>query len=125
MWATQDTARLIESAQSARADRDMPPLRCLAVLNMADPGAAPDNAAAAEALAELSGVTLLDGLIRRRKAVANASGLGLAVTELAPRDDKACAELAQLVRNVFSSEVQFNATGEPLHDHREAAPAAN
>jgi hypothetical protein len=42
--------------------------------------------------------TWLDTPIRRRKAIANASGLGLAVEELTPLDDKACAEMAALVR---------------------------
>ncbi len=124
VWAAQDIARLIEGAQDARADRGAPPLRCLAVLNMADPGTAPDNAAAVEALAHLPQLTWLDPPVRRRKAFANASGLGLAVTELAPRDDKACAEIAALARNVFQVQSTLTANGDQLHDHCETTRAA-
>jgi chromosome partitioning protein len=38
----------------------------------------------------------------RRKAFANATGLGLAVSEMAPRDPKACEEIERLVGNLFS-----------------------
>jgi chromosome partitioning protein len=125
VWAVQDIARLIEGAQEARADRGADPLRCLAVLNLADPGVAPDNAAAIAALADLSQLTWLDPPIRRRKAIANASGLGLAVTELTPRDDKAAAELAALVRNVFQVRSILDANGDTLHDHCETTGAAS
>ena len=117
VWAIHDLATLIDGAQEARADRDLPPLRALAVLNLADPGSAPDNIAAVEALADVEQIGCLDTLIRRRKAIANASGLGLAVSELTPRDDKACAEVAALVRKVFQSDYNRKATGEQLHDH--------
>jgi chromosome partitioning protein len=124
VWAVQDIAKLIEGAQDARADRGAPPLRCMAVLSMADPGASPDNAGAIEALADLPQLMWLEPPIRRRKAFSNASGLGLSVTELVPRDDKACAELAALVRNVFDVRPTLDANGEALHDHCETARAA-
>jgi chromosome partitioning protein len=123
VWAVQEVARLIEGAQDARADRGVAPLRTLAVLNLADPGAAPDNAATIAALADLPQLAWIDTPIRRRKAFANASGLGLAVAELTPRDEKACRELAELVGNVFAPEKQRNTIGEPLHDHRETTRA--
>jgi chromosome partitioning protein len=62
---------------------------------------------AAGALADFPQLTLLDTPIRRRKAFANALGLGLSVEELAPRDSKACDELAALVSIVFSDVVDI------------------
>jgi chromosome partitioning protein len=124
VWAVPALAALIDGAQEARADRGLPSLHVLAVLNLADPGSAPDNTAAVEALADVKQIGWLDTSIRRRKAIANASGLGLAVAELTPRDDKACAELAALARNVFQSDYQRKATGEHLHDHCETSRAA-
>jgi chromosome partitioning protein len=61
-----------------------------------------DNADAAAALADFPQLTLLNAPIRRRKAFANAVGLGLSVDELTPRDAKACEELAALVLMVFT-----------------------
>jgi chromosome partitioning protein len=125
VWAVHDIARLIEGAQDARADRGVAPLRCMAVLNMADPGPSSDNTAAVEALADVPQLRWLEPPVRRRKAFSNASGLGLAVTELAPRDEKACAELEALVRNVFYVQLTLTANGEALHDHCETARAAD
>lgn len=45
---------------------------------------------------------MTEAVIRRRKAVANATANGLAVAEMAPRDTKACEEIEQLVSNVFN-----------------------
>jgi chromosome partitioning protein len=123
VWAVNDLAALVDGAQEARAERDLIPLRAFAVLNLADPGAAPDNAAAIEALTDVKQLVWLDSLIRRRKAFANASGLGLSVDEVTPRDDKACAELSALVRNVFQVDNHRKATGEQLHDHCETTHA--
>jgi chromosome partitioning protein len=72
------------------------------VLNAADPGNSSDNTEAAAALSDFPQLTLLDAPIRRRKAFANALGLGLSVDELTPRDLKACEELANLVSMVFN-----------------------
>ena len=79
-----------------------PAFACHPPLNHADAGTSSDNTDAAAALADHPQLELLDTLIRRRKAFANAVGLGLAVDELTPRDPKACEELAQLARNVFN-----------------------
>lgn len=102
VWALADIAALIDGAQDARADRKRAPLRVLAVLSMADTSGGNDNADAIAALSEHPQFTPVDAPIMRRKAYANAAGLGLAVTELVPRDRKACDEIAQLVRNVFA-----------------------
>lgn len=102
VWALTDIADLIEQAQAARLDDGRRPLRVLAVLNLADPGDNPDTADAAAALADFPQLSAALGTqIRRRKAVANAMAHGLAVSELTPRDAKACAEIAALVNNVF------------------------
>jgi len=97
VWALADIAALVEEAGEIRDG-----LRAYAVLNAADPGTSSDNAEAAAALADFPRLTLLDAPIRRRKAFANAVGLGLSVDELAPRDAKACEELAALVSMVFN-----------------------
>jgi len=97
VWALADIAALVAEASEIRDG-----LRAYAVLNAADPGTSSDNTEAAAALADFPRLTLLDAPIRRRKAFANAVGLGLSVDELAPRDAKACEELAALVSMVFN-----------------------
>jgi chromosome partitioning protein len=74
VWALADIAALIDEANGVRDG-----LRACAVLNAADPGVSSDNADAAAALADFPQLTLLDAPIRRRKAFANALGLGLSV----------------------------------------------
>jgi chromosome partitioning protein len=101
VWALSDIADLIEQAQAARADDSKPALRVLAVLNLADPGTNQDTVEAAAALAEFPQLPVIEVVIRRRKAVANAMAHGLAVAELSPRDPKACEEIAALASNVF------------------------
>lgn len=102
VWALTDIANLVEEANGIRDG-----LRAHAVLNAADPGTSSDNAEAAAALADFPQLTLLDAPIRRRKAFANAVGMGLSVEELTPRDPKACDELAKLVFMVFRKQVDM------------------
>jgi chromosome partitioning protein len=102
VWALGDIAALVDEACSVRDG-----LRAHAVLNAADPGVSSDNTDAAAALADFPRLTLLDAPIRRRKAFANAVGLGLSVDELNPRDPKACEELAALNRIVFANGVDM------------------
>ena len=102
VWALADIAALVDEANGVRDG-----LRAYAVLNGADPGTSGDNTEAALALADFPQLTLLDAPIRRRKAFANAVGLGLSVEELTPRDPKACDELAALVAMVFSDAVDI------------------
>jgi chromosome partitioning protein len=97
VWALGDIAALVDEANSVRDG-----LQAYAVLNAADPGASSDNTDAAAAVADFPQLALLDTPIRRRKAFANALGFGLSVCELAPRDPKACEELAALISRVFS-----------------------
>jgi chromosome partitioning protein len=100
VWALADIAKLIDEANGVRDG-----LRAFAVLNAADPGMSSDNTDAAAAVADFPQLTLLDAPIRRRKAFANAVGLGLSVEELTPRDPKACEELAALTSIVFADAI--------------------
>lgn len=101
VWALDDMATLVDEARSVRDG-----LRALAVLNMADPGErSTDNIDAAAAVADVTQFEYVAAPVRRRKAFANASGGGLAVTELSPKDPKACAELDALFALVFNSQV--------------------
>lgn len=97
VWALDDMAGLVDEARSVRDG-----LKAYAVMNQADPGEhSTDNADAAAAVAEVSQFIYLPTPIRRRKAFSNASGAGLAVSELSPKDAKAAAEVAALVGAVF------------------------
>lgn len=98
VWALEDMASLVDEARSVRDG-----LRAFAVMNLADPGeTSADNAEAAAAVENVPQFEYLAMPIRRRKAFSNASGAGLAVTELSPRDSKACAELNSLFDFVFN-----------------------
>ena len=102
VWALADIASLVDEANGVRDG-----LRACAVLNAADPGRSSDNTDAMAALADFPQLTLLDTPIRRRKAFANALGLGLSVEELNPRDPKACEELSSLVLRVFGNDLDI------------------
>lgn len=95
VWAVADIAALIEEA---RAMRDG--LQALAILNMADT-AGSDNDDAAAALADYPAIAYLDTPIRRRKSIANAAGNGMSVLEQTPRDEKAIAELNELLKAIY------------------------
>lgn len=98
VWALDDMAALIDEARSVRDG-----LIAIAVMNQADPVAASaDNAEAAAAVARLAQFRYLATPIRRRKAFSNAGGAGLHVTELSPKDGKACREVASLVEALFN-----------------------
>lgn len=97
VWALGDMAALVDEARSVRDG-----LRCYAMLNCADPGAASaDNAEAAAAVADVPQFEYLATPLRRRKAFANAAGSGQYVLELRPRDIKASAELNTLIEVLF------------------------
>jgi chromosome partitioning protein len=98
VWALNDIAALVDEARSVRDG-----LRCLAVLNCADPGEqSSDNAEAAAAVAEVPQFEYLPTPLRRRKAFANAAGAGQCVFEIKPQDSKASAELEALIKALFS-----------------------
>ena len=108
VWALSDIATLIEQVQAAREDDGRPPLRVLVILNQADPGANADTIDAGKALVEFPHLRLIESVVRRRKAIANAMAHGLAVEELTPRDAKACEEVAALVSHVFDGKEVVN-----------------
>jgi chromosome partitioning protein len=95
VWALEDMAKLVEEARAVRDG-----LQALAVLNIGDPGVSADNTEAVAALADHPQLIGLKASITRRKAFPNAAGFGLSVEEVAPRDPKACEELAALVSEV-------------------------
>ncbi|MEO9190459.1 MAG: AAA family ATPase [Acetobacteraceae bacterium] len=100
--ALADIVELVERAQEARAEDNRPALRAFAVLNLADP----DNTDAAKAVLDFPALLPLDGIVRRRKAVANAMANGLSVDEFTPRDPKACDEIGALCAGVFAGKEQ-------------------
>ncbi|WP_346343846.1 AAA family ATPase [Gluconobacter kondonii] len=98
VWALDDMAKLIDEARSVRDG-----LNCFAVMNQADPGLhSSDNSEAASAVSEVKQFQYLDMPIRRRKAFSNASGAGLAVSEMPVKDAKACKELEKLSEYLFN-----------------------
>lgn len=97
VWALADISNLIAEARSMRDG-----LRAVAILNNADTQGS-DNKEAVEALADYPELEFLDIAVCRRKAIANAAGQGLAVTELAQKDQKAIAEIESLYNRVFAS----------------------
>ncbi len=96
VWALGDIVQLIDEARSVRDG-----LPAYAVLSLADPGDAPDNAEASAALEAVPQLAFLPTPIRRRKAFANAAASGLSVAETNPSDPKAVAELDALVLRLF------------------------
>jgi cellulose biosynthesis protein BcsQ len=101
-------AGLIERAQDVRQEEGRPPLRVLAALSMADPGDNRDNRDTLAALRELPAFTVAQAIVRRRKAIANATANGLAIPEWRPLDRLACDEIRQLTCNVFDCGVVDN-----------------
>lgn len=98
VWALDDMAALVDEARSVRDG-----LRAYAVLNLADSGEhSADNTDAAAAVAEVPQFEYLPTPIRRRKAFSNAGGAGLCVSEMSPKDPKACAELDALFEVLFN-----------------------
>lgn len=96
VWGVGDMAELVKEANSMRDG-----LKAFAILNGADPRGN-DNAAAAEAVAELEYIEYLDTPIGRRKSLADAAGSGLSVMEWKPRDYKAEAEITNLFNIIFT-----------------------
>ena len=90
-----DIAALIDEARAVRDG-----LEAYGFLNLADT-AGSDNKEAAEALVDYPGIKYLDAPIRRRKSIANAAGNGMSVLEYAPKDEKAIAELNELLNAIY------------------------
>lgn len=96
IWSLERTADMLEEARAYNAE-----LRALAVLNRADPSGH-DNLAALEVAREIAGLRILNTRLGNRKAFRNATGQGLAVTEIRPRDAKAIAEITNLFQEILA-----------------------
>lgn len=100
VWALDDIIGLVDEALSMR---DKFPIK--AVLNLADPGErSTDNAEAAEAVKGYEQIEYMPTPIRRRKSLANASALGLHVSEMSPKDARAVEEIKSFVNNLTPTE---------------------
>jgi chromosome partitioning protein len=95
LWALDQMMLLVEEAHTPNEK-----LQALAVLNQADP-VGRDNEDTAELIASTPGLTLLKGVIGRRKVFPNAGTAGRSVIEHLPRDQKAIDELNQLVQAIY------------------------
>jgi chromosome partitioning protein len=96
LWALADMAALVQEAQGLRDGPD-----AYAVLNAADPGVSADNGEAVAALADHPVFIAMEVKVTRRKSFPTASGFGLSVEEMTPRDPKAIEEMEKLVRALF------------------------
>lgn len=95
VWTLEKVGQLIAEMRGANPD-----LIACAFINRADSRGA-DNADAEEAIRETTELTLINTPIGARKAYGNAAALGLGVTEMKPRDDKAVAEFMMLYRYLY------------------------
>jgi chromosome partitioning protein len=97
VWALADISELIREARTNNSA-----LRAVAVLSLAE-SSGKDNTEAAAALVDYPELVYLDAPIVRRKAFSNAMGLGLVVSELTPKDQKAIEEIKHLFDIIFIS----------------------
>ncbi len=92
IWALDAMVALVKEAREINED-----LRAVVVLNAADP-AGKDNDDALEYIRAIPELEVLPIIIGRRKAFANATANGMAVTEYQPKDPKAIEELSNLIQ---------------------------
>jgi chromosome partitioning protein len=98
LWTADMVVALLKEARPFN-----PSLRVCAILNKAFSRGS-DNTEAAAILREYPDHwTYLDMPIGHRKALSNAFGGGLAVTEYQPKDAKAIAEMSALYRHIFDT----------------------
>jgi chromosome partitioning protein len=95
VWTIEKVAQLVAEMRPAN-----PKLRAACFINRAD-SRGQDNEGTAEVLRETKGIDFIPLSLGARKAFANASAIGLAVTELKPADPKAIEEMEMLYRYVF------------------------
>jgi chromosome partitioning protein len=96
VWSLEQTAAMLEEAR-AYNER----LRTLALLNRAD-SLGRDNVAALEVAAEIGGLQILSTRLGNRKAFRAATGQGLTVREMRPRDPKAVDEITRLFAEILA-----------------------
>jgi chromosome partitioning protein len=96
IWSLERTADMLQEARAYNEN-----LRALAILNRADPLGS-DNLTAMDVAREIEGLKILQTRIGNRKAFRNATGQGLAVTEIKPRDKKAVTEITDLFTEIMA-----------------------
>jgi chromosome partitioning protein len=97
VWTLEKVTTLVDEMRAANTD-----LKAWVFINRAD-SRGQDNDDASLMLKEAIGLQFLNIPIGTRKAFSNAAALGLAVTELKPKDDKAIAEISALYQYVFNT----------------------
>lgn len=97
VWALAQLDSLVEEVMGAH-----PNMRVIAVLNSADPQGH-DNEDAAAAVADYRNMQYVATPIVRRKAIANAAGMGMSILEYSPKDTKGIEEMTALSNAVFGS----------------------
>jgi len=95
IWGLERTTEILEEARAYNEH-----LRALAVLNRADPNNR-DNFTAIETVHEIGYLEVAKARLGNRKSFRTATGQGLIVNELKPRDDKAVAEISQLFSEIY------------------------
>ncbi|CAK0747968.1 Chromosome partitioning protein ParA [Gammaproteobacteria bacterium] len=95
IWGLERTMTLLEEARAYNSS-----LRALALLNRAD-SFNRDNVAALDTVGDIGEIQVMRARLGNRKAFRSATGQGLIVTEMKPRDDKAVAEVKLLFAEVF------------------------
>jgi chromosome partitioning protein len=99
IWALDQMAALVKEAREINPD-----LRAVSILNAAD-SQGRDNAEAAEALMDVSGIAGLPVMIGRRKVFPNAASTGRGVTEYLPKNPKALREFQQLLTLLYTDTI--------------------
>jgi chromosome partitioning protein len=99
IWALDQMAALVKEAREINPD-----LRAVSILNAAD-SQGRDNAEAAEALKDVSGIAGLPVMIGRRKVFPNAASTGRGVTEYLPKNPKALREFQQLLTLLYTDTI--------------------
>ena len=97
VWALSQMSKILSEVTQCR---DKFPV--YAFLNCADVAQSTENAEAAKTLEEYPEMIYLDTPVRRRKAVAIASGFGMGVSEMKKKDPKAEVEINRLLKAIFS-----------------------
>lgn len=97
LWAVEDTAELVDEVRSIN-----PELKAWAFLNMAEPSLqSADNRVAVDIIREYEQFDYLSTKLIARKMFSNASGAGMGVSEMRPKDPKAVREMRALLASVF------------------------
>lgn len=97
LWAVEDMAELVDEVRSIN-----PGLKAWAFLNMAEPSLqSADNRVAIDLIREYAQFEYLPTKLVDRKMFSSASGVGMGVSEMRPKDPKAVREMRALMAAVF------------------------